>query len=66
VDEEEYWRDPWLRACALYALPRELPDDARALAAPFAADLDRDVAETARWVTEQRLPARGVVDLRTS
>ena len=53
VDEDGYWRDPWLRACALYALPGELPaPEAFALAAAFRDDPDRDVKETARWVTE--------------
>ena len=52
-DDAAFWRDPWLRACAMYALPGELPGEARTLVAPFVADLDRDVAETARWVVDR-------------
>ena len=54
MDEEAYWRDPWLRACAMYALPGELPAPAAvALVSPFLHDRDSDVAETARWVTDR-------------
>ena len=54
MDEGGYWRDPWLRACAMYALPGELPAPAAVtLVSPFLNDPDLDVAETARWVTER-------------
>ena len=54
MDEAAYWRDPWLRACAMYALPGELPAPAAVtLVSPFLNDPDLDVAETARWVTER-------------
>ncbi len=52
-DDAEFWRDPWLRACAMYAVPSELPGEARTLVGPFVTDLDRDVAETARWVVDR-------------
>ena len=42
MDEEGYWRDPWLRACAMYALPGELPAPAAVtLVSPFLHDRDR-------------------------
>jgi HEAT repeat protein len=50
LDETDYWREPWLRACALYALPTALPQEARDLALRFTDDADPIVAETARWV----------------
>jgi HEAT repeat protein len=54
ADDTAYWRDPWLRACALYAVPGEFSaDSAVGLVAPLVVDPDRDVAETARWVTGQ-------------
>ena len=46
-DDAAYWCDPWLRACAMYAVPGELPGAARTLVGPIVHDLDRDVAETA-------------------
>jgi hypothetical protein len=53
LDEDGYWHDPWLRACAMYAAARELPGpDALALAGQFLDDQDRDVAETARWMDQ--------------
>ncbi len=50
LDETDYWHEPWLRACALYAAPTTLPQEARDLALPFTDDADPVVAETARWV----------------
>jgi HEAT repeat protein len=45
------WGDPWLRACAIYAVPAELSDgEALALAVPLRDDVDSDVAETAQWL----------------
>ena len=49
VDDDDTWHDPWLRACALYALPSSLPAEAAELAAPWRDDPDPVVAETARW-----------------
>ena len=53
-DEDHFWQDPWLRACALYALPEVLPHDAVGLAAPWCDDPDPVVAETARWASTPR------------
>jgi hypothetical protein len=50
LDEAAYWREPWLRACALHAAPAVVPGAAPDLAARFTADGDPVVAETARWV----------------
>lgn len=50
LDEDDYWHEPWLRACALYAAPTVLPQQARDLALRFIDDADLVVAETARWV----------------
>ncbi len=50
LDETDYWREPWLRACALYAAPTAAPQEARDLALRFIDDADPVVAETARWV----------------
>ena len=50
LDENDYWHEPWLRACALYAAPTALPQEARDLALRFTDDADPVVAETARWV----------------
>lgn len=50
LDEADYWHEPWLRACALYAAPTALPQQARDLALRFTDDADPVVAETARWV----------------
>ena len=52
-DDTAYWSDPWLRACAMYAVPGELPGEAHTLVGPFVTDLDRDVAETAQWVVDR-------------
>ena len=64
MDAEGYWHDPWLRACAMYALPGELPAPvAVTLVSPFLQDRDSDVAETARWVTDRWVaPDRVPVD----
>ena len=68
MDEEGYWRDQWLRACAMYALPGELPARAAVtLVSPFLQDRDSDVAETARWVTDRWVaPDRVPLDAPTS
>ena len=43
--------EPWLRTCALHAVPgRVEPLSATALATPWRADQDPAVAQTARWV----------------
>ncbi len=53
-DEEGFWAEPWLRACAMYAAPSELPGAAAtALVQAFLDDPDPVVAETARWVTQR-------------
>jgi hypothetical protein len=53
-DEDDFWDEPWLRACAMYAVPSELPGAAAtALVGLFLSDPDPVVAETARWVTER-------------
>ena len=49
LDEDDYWHEPWLRACALYAAPTASPEEARDLALRFTDDADPVVAETARW-----------------
>jgi len=50
LDDADFWREPWLRACALYALPHLLAADAQSLAGRFTDHDDPVVAETARWV----------------
>ena len=50
LDETDYWREPWLRACGLYAAPTVLPQGARDLALRFTDDPDPVVSETAHWV----------------
>ena len=50
LDEDDYWHEPWLRACALHAASTALPREARDLALRFRDDVDPVVAETARWV----------------
>jgi hypothetical protein len=50
LDEEDYWRDPWLRACAIHAAATTTPADAMGLAQRFVDDVDPVVAETATWV----------------
>jgi HEAT repeat protein len=52
LDETDYWHEPWLRACALYAAPTALPQEARDLALRVTDDADPVVAETARWVVD--------------
>jgi hypothetical protein len=50
-DPDAYWHEPWLRACALRALPGRMePAVAAGLAAPWRDDDDPTVAQTARWV----------------
>ena len=49
-DADDVWQEPWLRVCALYAAPTVVGDRAVELAAPYADDPNRAVAETARWV----------------
>jgi HEAT repeat protein len=53
LDEAGYWREPWLRACALYASPTVAPGEARVLASKLVDDTDPVVAETARWVVSE-------------
>lgn len=50
VVDEDSWPDPWLRACALYAVPDLLAAEAQERAAPFTEHPDPVVAETARSV----------------
>ena len=50
LDQEGYWHEPWLRACALYAEVEAAPDEAVTLAVGLAHDPDPDVAETARRI----------------
>ena len=50
TDPEHHWRDPWLRACALYAAPSVLGAAAGGLAEPLVDDPDPVVAETAKWI----------------
>jgi hypothetical protein len=56
LDEADYWREPWLRACGLYAAPDVVPREARDLALRFTDDADPVVAETARWVVARSQP----------
>jgi len=67
ADDDGYWRDPWLRACAMYAVPGVLPGPVAVdLVSPFLRDPDPDVAETARWVTERWVaPDRARLDMPT-
>jgi HEAT repeat protein len=51
-DPDEFWQEPWLRVCALYAAPTVLGDAAAPLATPWVDDPDPMVAETARWVVD--------------
>jgi hypothetical protein len=50
LDEDGYWREPWLRACALHAAATTAPAEAREIAERFVGDADPAVAETASWV----------------
>lgn len=52
LDDEGYWHEPWLQACALYALPGLLEAEAHTLARGGEASPDPVVAETARWVLD--------------
>ena len=50
-DPDGYWHEPWLRTCALRAVPGRMePVTAAALATPWRDDEDPAVAQTARWV----------------
>ena len=49
TDDDEFWGDPWLRACAIHAAPAVLGSATADLVRPWAADEDETVAETARW-----------------
>ncbi len=72
LDRDGYWGDPWLRACALYAVPGRLPQrESALLAAAMRADESVDVAEAARWVAastrveadaDETVPAPAPVD----
>jgi len=53
-DPDGRWRDPWLRACALYAAPAVDASLARELAERHADDADPVVAETAAWILGDR------------
>jgi hypothetical protein len=48
-DPDEVWQDPWLRVCALYAVPTLAGARTRELAEPWLDDPEPAVAETARW-----------------
>lgn len=64
VDEGGAWGDPWLRACALYAVPGRLPRrEAHELAVAMLTDEDVDVAEAARWVAAVTRSGVGVDDV---
>jgi hypothetical protein len=51
LDQDGYWHEPWLRACALYAEVDAAPAEAAVLAAALRDDPDPDVAETARRIS---------------
>ncbi|UUZ61348.1 hypothetical protein [Nocardioides sp. B-3] len=58
-DEDAFWDEPRLRACAMYAVPSELSGAAAIdLVEQFIGDPDPAVAETARWVTQRSVPER--------
>lgn len=58
ADPDRYWNDPWLRACAIYAIPGEVAGaEAAALVSALVHDADPDVAETARWLEAQGVDA---------
>lgn len=57
-DPADYWRDAWLRACALYALAGVDPARAREAAAGWLDDPDSITAETATWVNVMTSAAR--------
>jgi hypothetical protein len=50
ADPDDFWADRWLRACAVYALPALLPDEAVQLASRFVGHPDPVVSETAASV----------------
>ena len=50
LDPSERWNDPWLRACALWALDRSGSSRAAVVAGDVVTDADAVVAETARAV----------------
>jgi HEAT repeat protein len=50
LDPDGYWRESWLRACALHAAATVSPAQARDLAQGFVDDADPVVAQTASWV----------------
>ncbi len=57
LDESDYWHEPWLRACALYAACGLLSTDTVGrLAWALLADPDPDVVETARWALDRSPP----------
>jgi hypothetical protein len=49
-DPHTYWRDDWLRACALYAASELAPESAAAAALAWQDAADPVLAETARWL----------------
>ena len=49
TDPDDFWGDPWLRACAVHAAPGVLGASAVELVGPLVDDEDATVAETARW-----------------
>ena len=49
ADPEGYWADPWLRACAIHAVPTVLGAPGVAVVRASVADPEPVVAETARW-----------------
>ena len=51
-DPRRFWRDAWLRACALHMLAGLDPQRATQAAARYADDADRVTAETAGWVLQ--------------
>ncbi len=58
-DDDHYWNDPWLQACALYVARELLPAvTVHDLAARHLHDLDQTVVETARWTLEPDTGAR--------
>ncbi len=59
LDDEGFWHDPWLGACALYAATGHLPEEALCLMAVRLVDHpDPDLAQTARWAMQPRSPHR--------
>jgi hypothetical protein len=56
LDADGYWREPWLRACALYVTPELLGSAAGDIASTLENDDDPDVAQTAHWVAGGQRP----------